>query len=376
MQPFYSVAGVPVQSVRLLASRAEARRFPTGEIVLGFCPCCGFVANLAFEPARVRYGAGYESTQAYSATFRRFQEGLVERLVRDYELRGKVVVEIGCGHGEFLALLCAAGAGRGIGFDPAHDAEKAAAGADGRIAFVRELYSDRHRGHGADVLCCKMTLEHVADAGAFVDQVRRTVDPGTLVFFQVPSAERILSEAAFWDVYYEHCSYFTADALAWLFESRGFRAVEEWTDYGGQYLMLIARAGERDARRPDPAGGRWLEAVATFASRCAQRVERWRRELQGDGGAGRPLAIWGAGSKAVAFLHALGLGDEVACLVDVNPRKHDTYLAGGGQPILSPERLRDLDPATVVVMNPVYRGEIEAELDRLGLRPRLVVLDA
>jgi hypothetical protein len=61
-----------------------------------------------------------------------------------------------------------------------------------------------------------MTLEHIAPTGDFVGAVRRAVgdDPQTVVFFQVPDVIRILKEQAFWDIYYEHCNYFSAGSLA------------------------------------------------------------------------------------------------------------------------------------------------------------------
>ena len=44
----------------------------------------------------------------------------------------------------------------------------------------------------------------------------------TLVFFEVPDTMRILREGAFWDIYYEHCSYFTPGSLARRFRRTGF----------------------------------------------------------------------------------------------------------------------------------------------------------
>ena len=41
--------------------------------------------------------------------------------------------------------------------------------------------------------------------------VRRAIGDrlDTVVLFELPDVERVLREVAFWDVYYEHCSYFT-----------------------------------------------------------------------------------------------------------------------------------------------------------------------
>ena len=47
---FYRAEDVPVHSVVLLSTREEAVRFPVGELRLGLCPACGFIANVAFDP--------------------------------------------------------------------------------------------------------------------------------------------------------------------------------------------------------------------------------------------------------------------------------------------------------------------------------------
>ena len=46
--------------------------------------------------------------------------------------------------------------------------------------------------------------------------------PQVTVFFELPDMERVLVEQAFWDIYYEHCSYFTLGSLARLFRRTGF----------------------------------------------------------------------------------------------------------------------------------------------------------
>ena len=43
-----------------------------------------------------------------------------------------------------------------------------------------------------------------------------------LVFFELPDQERVYDECAFWDIYYEHCTYFTNGALERLFLDCGF----------------------------------------------------------------------------------------------------------------------------------------------------------
>lgn len=378
---FYVQADVPAHSVLLMPTRQAAVGYAKGEIRLGFCRACGFITNLAVDPALHEYSGRYEETQDFSPTFTAFARRLAEGLIGRHGMRGKQILEIGCGKGEFLTLLCTLGGNRGIGFDPAYVAERNPAPPGLDITFVADFYSDRYAGIPADLVVCKMTLEHIADTLGFMRMVRRTIGgrPETVVFFQVPDATRILRDVAFWDVYYEHCSYFSLGSVARLFRLADFDVLGLRTDFDGQYLMIEARpmVGRPSSRpRPEEAD---LEAlardVAWFREEWPLRVDRWRHRLRQMKAAGHRPVIWGGGSKAVAFLTALGPDcGAVEYVVDVNPFKHRTYMAGTGQEIIGPDALREYDPDVVIVMNPIYREEIQGELDQMGLEAALLTV--
>lgn len=364
----------------LLRDRTEAESFPTGDIALAFCSRCAFVTNTRFDPLLERYGADYEASQSFSATFNAFHRRLASDLIERHGLRGKTVMEIGCGQGEFLQILCEAGDNHGIGFDPAYTDARGFSTDNGRMRVIADFYSDAYGSYAADFVCCKQTLEHIPDTAAFVRSVRHAIgeQPDTCVFFQVPDFLRILREGAFWDVYYEHCSYFTQPSLSYLFRSAGFDVLESRVEYDGQYLMVEAMPGHVPAAAPTAAadGEEIAAAVHGFARKCAYQVSRWRRELTAARQRGERTVLWGGGSKAVAFLTTLGIGDEVAFAVDINPRKQNTHLAGTGHPVLAPAWLKEAPPDRVIVMNPIYMAEIRRDLARLGLAPALVPVTA
>jgi hypothetical protein len=78
----------------------------------------------------------------------------------------------------------------------------------------------------------------------------------------------------------------------------------------------------------------------------------------------------------MTFLQAIGVKDEIAYVVDINPNKRATFLPGIGQEVVAPEFLTDYRPGLVILMNPIYRDEIWAMLRDLGLSPELVAIDA
>ncbi len=373
---FHEVEAAPVNSVLNLATREAALNFPTRPVRLGFCEDCGFIFNAAFDPSMVEYSARCEESQGCSPTFRSWHEGLARRLIERYALRDKKIVEIGCGKGEFLSLLCELGCNRGVGFDPAYVPGRNASAAVSRMEFISDYYSERYAGHRGDFVCCKMTLEHISNAGDFVRMVRRSLDnaPATSVFFQVPNVTRILEEIAFWDIYYEHCSYFSTGSLSRLFLRCGFEVLDVGREYDDQYLTL--EATPLDGMHPGPQLGDDLEqlrgAVSRFAGQVPVRVAEWRERLREYRDSGRRVVIWGSGSKGVTFLATLDVPGAVGFVVDINPNKQGNYMAGSGIKIVSPACLSEYGPDVVIIMNPVYRDEIIAELTRMDLNPEVI----
>ncbi len=374
LQPFFETRGAPTATTLLIPTRKEALACPRGDILLVLCATCGFIHNLRFDPRLTEYSERYEGTQAFSPTFDAYHRELARDLVERHDLAGRRVLEIGCGQGEFLELLCQEGAREGIGFDPAVRAERERAGAAAGIRYERAFYSEAWADVDADLYACKMTLEHIPDVGRFVAMLRKAIGerPQAVVFVQVPEVAHVLREAQFYDVMYEHCSYYTASSLRRLFARSGFEGLETRVTYGGQHLSLEARPGR--AGSDDEPLDELRSLCADFAARCTEKAARWTRSLEEALAAGRRVVVWGSGSKATAFLTMLDVGDEIPAVVDINPNREGMYLAGCGHEIVSPEALRRLRPDLVVAVNPIYREEIAADLERLGVDAELETL--
>jgi hypothetical protein len=116
--------------------------------------------------------------------------------------------------------------------------------------------------------------------------------------------------------------------------------------------------------------------VERFAAAIGGDLRAWRTLVEGAAAAGQNVAIWGGGSKGATFLATLGLREQVACAVDINPKKDGTFLPGTGQPIVAPAALQGLRPALVILMNPIYEDEVRETLAGFGLSPRIVPVDA
>ncbi len=367
----YSAGPVPVHCGLLMPTREMAVGYPKGDIRLGFCRCCGFLYNMAFDPAATEYSQNYDETQTFSPTFNAFHRGLAGRLIERFELRGRRILEIGCGKGEFLIMLCAMGGNRGWGFDPSYVPGRLDIPAGCQVEFIQDFYSEKYATHQADFFCCNMTLEHIAAPAAFLRTIHGAMaaSPDATVFFMLPDAGRALREGAFWDIYYEHCSYFTRASLEGLFTRCGFEVTALANEYSGQYLSIAARR----VARPRPQAA--MSELETPPACLRESIAHWRRVMAELRAQGRRTVLWGGGSKAVAFLTTLGIADDdVRYVVDINPRRQGTWLAGAGQRIVAPGFLREYRPDAVLIMNPVYNEEIRASLAGMNLAPRVLSL--
>jgi SAM-dependent methyltransferase len=374
LEEFFHQPSVPTNVVVLLDDAEQARAWPRGSLRLVACGSCGLISNADVDPALIEYSARIEETQSFSPHFAAFADGLAADWARRHELGDRRVLEVGCGKGEFLAALCRAGA-RGIGFDPAAHPERLPPDVAGRMELVVDRFDERHLDVEADALVCRHTLEHVPDPAGFLSLLARWAarrERPPLLLFEVPDVERVLREGAFWDLYYEHCGYWSLATLRHAFERSGFRVQDARPAYDDQYLLLEARPGDGPgcAPGPQPRAAALVQAARSFGRgfrEAARRARAHLRALRRDG----PVVVWGGGAKGCAFLTTLELGPLVAAVVDVNPHKQGRYLIGTGHPVVAPEALRALAPAHVVAMNPAYRREIAERLQALRVPARL-----
>jgi SAM-dependent methyltransferase len=377
MSIFYRASDVPVNSCLLLSTQQQALDFPRGNVALGFCKACGFISNTAFDPEKVNYFSVYEDQQCFSPTFNTFAQNLALHLIETYNLHNKHILEIGCGKGDFLALLCELGNNFGVGIDPAYIKDRVHSKVSDRLTFIEDYYSDKYANYHGDLICCRHTLEHIPNTAEFLSSVRRAIGNrlDTAVFFEVPDVTRVLRELAFWDIYYEHCSYFSQGSLARLFRSCRFGIIDLYKDFDDQYILIEAKPVSRKAekmREQKESVKEMAKDVKFFSTNCREKLNQWKNRLNKLYADGRRIVVWGSGSKCVSFMSTLGVKDEIEYIVDINPFRHGKYLPGIGKKVMPPEILRKHKPDVVIVMNPIYYDEIRQMLNNMALTPEVI----
>lgn len=364
--PFVEIEGVPVHVSLLHRTPSGARGAFRGDLRLAQCDGCAFIWNVAFDAALVEYDAAYENSLDHSPAFVEYVDGLAARLVERYGIRGKRVVEIGCGQADFLRRLADAGGNEAIGYDPSYVGPERS----GPVTVHRELYSEASMGDARpDFICCRHVLEHVERPLEFMTSLRRTLadDAGTPVYFEVPNGEYQLENGVVWDMIYAHHSTFSEPSLRTLFERAGFEVVATGTAFGDQYLWIEARPAVGVEETVSQSEVERVQALARrFGAGWAEAVGAWNRRVDAFTASGRRVVLWGAGAKGVSLLNALEVSDGIGRVVDVNPRKHGSFVPGAATPVVAPEALADYGADVVVLANPIYRDEVGRILAGLG----------
>jgi len=379
LETFFEVPELPVSSIVLWPSRETALACPKGRIELAFCQRCGAISNLAFDSTRLTYDPAYDNSLHFSPTFQRYAEGVARDLVDRYNLRGKDIIDVGCGNGEFLALLCALGDNRGVGFDPSFIPGRSNLAAGKGISIIPDYYSGKYADHAADLVICRHVLEHISRPQELLRNVRAalTAKPDAIIFFELPNASFVFSNKGIWDIIYEHCFYYSSNALSALFVNCGFDVLNVSETFQGQYLCLEARLASRQMDVPANAGpepGSMREYIARFADEYRSWRTYWKESLARFAEQGKRIMLWGAGAKGAIFLNTFRESAGLDYIVDINPNKWGSHIPGTGQEIVSPEFLKEYRPDVLLIVNSNYQEEISRQVSALGLAPEFLAI--
>ena len=376
IEGFFKIKKAPIFSLVTVKTKEEALSVPRKDIELCFCHSCGFIFNRLFDTSIDYFSMGYEDQQGYSKTFMQYLTRISNELIEKYNFQNQTIVEIGCGKGDFLNLLNSLAGGKGIGIDPAYE--------DGRqknpnLTFYKELYSLEHGKIPSSMVCCRHTLEHIHATQEFLQLIRRSLgnERRPLVFFEIPQISRILDVLAFWDIYYEHCSYFSAGSLARLFRSTGYQILDLRLDYSDQYLLIEAIPATGPSSKIldiEESVEEQKKRVDAFQLKIDERLGQWRKRLQKIKDQGKRAVIWGGGSKSVGFLTNFADIELFQFVVDINPHMENNFIPGIGSQYVQPGFLTEYQPDVVIIMNGVYKDEIAQTMKNMGVFPTVYTL--
>ena len=367
------VSGLPATVGALCSSQEQALKAPKGDLNLTFCPNCSYLWNRSYEPGRHEYVVGYEISLHFSQVYQSFLESLARRLVEAYRLRNATILEIACGTGHFLRMLCELGNNDGIGIDPVLEREGIEKLGSKDIRLIRNKFSQRYADLQCDFICCRQALHAIPNPKELVTVVRRTIGEKRRipVYFEVVNASELLRRHSIWQLMYEYYSFFTPASLSRLFEECGFAVQAVRPCYvDDQYLQIEAvprtepRVDSSDSHREVCEA---LQSAQAFAAGFREKIAFWEDKLSGLQKEGKKIVAWGAGGRGINFLSLVQASRCVPYIVDINPNRCGGYVPGGGQKVVSPEFVKQYRPDVLLLTNPTYEHEVRKQVENMGI---------
>ena len=292
----YRLPTVPIFCNQFWPTKSDAVRATAGALDLVQCDACSHVFNAAFDADKIEYAVGYENSLHFSPTFGGYAEELATRLVRRYGIRHKKILEIGCGDGDFLVMLCEKGGNQGFGFDPSQTDRQIDAANGATVTIRGGYYAPDTRIADVDVICSRHVLEHLSDPGSLLRSLREwhKSQTGATAYFEVPNGDFCLKPHGVWDLIYEHVSYFTPQSLSLLLRACGYRVLDMGLGFGEQFLWAEAsleNGGDinLDLGKPSATAGRIRAGYETMIETSRRQIETFAARGSQDGALGRGI---------------------------------------------------------------------------------------
>ena len=222
------------------------------------------------------------------------------------------------------------------------------------------LHHGLRRADGpADVVVDTFGIMHDSDqAAAFAERADATSPDGILVLTIQPAGEMVATGQ--WSaVRHGHVAYYSITSLRNALARVGFVPVRllRYDLFGGTAVVVAQRGGTPDAAlleaygREAAAGLTTPAGFAPLSDSVTVGVERLRSYLEAHAACGTKLYAYGAPSRAISLLAAVGDATHaLAATADASASKQGRSLPGSRIPVISPAELVAADPDEVLLL--------------------------
>lgn len=346
---------------------ASAQDIPDGTevasdrgIVLDLCQCpsCGLVQ---FDCEPVSYYRDVIRAGGFSTTMVELRRRQYRHLIETYGLEGKIFIEVGCGRGEFLAVLKEFPV-RAYGIEHKRDLVQIAGNEGLSVSEGFTETEDTRIPEGPfDVFLSFNFLEHQPDPGTMLRCIHKNLREGGMGLITVPSLEYILKYDGYYELIHDHIGYYSFETLRFLLEDNGFQVLEEEMVNRDTISMIVKKTDmpgeeERKAkavnRKAGPVDISGLKASRHYIDQEVNAlVDRIHRD-------GKTIAIWGASHQGFTLAATTQLGDKVAYIIDSAPFKQGRFAPASHLRIVPPAYFHEEPVDAILIVAPGYTEEI------------------
>ncbi|MGP1348624.1 MAG: class I SAM-dependent methyltransferase [Stomatobaculum sp.] len=307
------------------------------------CACrgCGLVQ---LDSPPVPYYRDVIRSGGYSTTMDQLRRRQYERWIDLCGLKGKKILEAGCGQGEFLKILAEYPV-EAYGMEHSPELVKKARAAGLRVAEeYPEEETQRFENAPFDGFTSFNFLEHQPEPAVYLCAIAANLCEEGCGLVTVPSFEYILEQNSFYELIPDHLAYFTMETLEALMNRCGFDVLERERVNRDTLSVIVKKK-----RAPE------IDGLIRKKQEIAEQVEALGARAAAEG---RSIAVWGASHQGFTLCAVTGIAAHVRYIIDSAPFKQGKIAPASHLPIVSPEAAKGDPTDIVLIVAPGYTEEI------------------
>ena len=305
------------------------------------CPYCGLV-QLGSEP--VSYYRDVIRSGGISTTMAELRRAQYSKWIKDCNLTGKKIIEVGCGAGEFLSILNEYDVDA-RGLEHKKDlVEKAVAAGLKVYKGYTELEGYVIPDSPYDAFTSFNYLEHQPNPDIYLKAIANNLVDGGYGLITVPSLEYILEQKSFYEIIPDHIAYYTEDSLTNLLNSSGFRVLSIERINRDTLSAVVKKKKPVDLTELKKEQEYIQKDVDSFIENASNK--------------GKSIAVWGASHQGFTLCSVTGLRGRVKYIIDSAPFKQGKVAPASHINIISPETALKDPTDIILIVAPGYTDEI------------------
>lgn len=375
LENIYRQNETPVFANTVYKSVEKSKRCDKGEINLKLCNNCGFVFNSKLDTKLLKYDKNYDNNRTFSNLYNKYTHNLSQKLINKYKINNKSILEIGCGDGSFLRVLCKKSDSEGIGFDPVYKGKKQV----GKVVFIDKSFNENYYKMDIDIVILRHVFEHIEKPNIFLSEIVKNINPKKelMVIIEVPDFKWTLENRAYWDFGYEHCNYFTKESIKNIFKLKGINCVDLFNVFSNQYLIAIGKFKPIVSNLEMKKENKIKISDKNYVKNIRKMIKKIninKNQINSDLNKISKFTLWGGAGKGVIFLNMLSEENKrkIPFIIDINKNKQGKYCPGTNKKIVDPKILRREKINDIIIMNPIYYEEISNQLTDYGRKFNLI----
>lgn len=338
-EALFSCANMP-GSAQDIPSKEELQNDHGIYLKLVQCKYCGLV-QIPTEPVPyykkvIRAGGG-------STTMVALRNQQYSDLIKQFNLFGKKILEVGCGQGEFLRIWKNYDVRAvGIEFDVALVSKARGEGLEVYKAFAENAATELPEAP-FDAFVQFNFLEHQPHPNEMLQCIYHNLTEDGVGLVTVPSLEYILQNG-YYEIIKDHIAYYSKETLYFLFQKNGFEIADYQMVNCDTHAITVRKRRLHDALVLQ-------ESFKILKIELLEHINSYRAK-------GKKVAVWGASHQSFTLLSSLGLGNNISYIIDSAPFKQGKYSPTSHVPIVDKQHYFEEPVDSIIIMAPGYTDEI------------------